>query len=355
MTKRSTAFLLPGQGAQYARMGIDLYEREPEFAAVVEEFLTLMGEEGDRVRADWFSDTPAMPLDDGRRAQPLLFAIDYALGTVLQSRGIVPDALVGHSVGELAAAALAGVFDLPSAARIMLARSRALEGAPAGGLLAVAGVPREVEGRIPEELARLGVTVGAVNAPRQTVLAGPEEALLATEQALRIAGMVARRVRALDPFHSPVLASAAAELERAVAAEPLNPPRIPIWSGRTGRQVSAQDAVHPGFWARQMAEPVLFWPALSGLLEQGPYLLIETGPGRALSTPARRHPAVRSGETRLVCLLPSEGGDSRRSWREALEQLEEERMAASPHPVNRTRAVPRRTTTTRSTIRRRRR
>ncbi|MFF4838301.1 acyltransferase domain-containing protein [Streptomyces sp. NPDC001315] len=327
MTKRSIALLLPGQGAQYAGMGIELYEREPEFTAVVDEFFLLMGEEGVRLRADWLSDSPLIPLDDGRRAQPLLFAIDYALGKVLEARGVVPSALIGHSVGELAAAALAGVFDLPGAARIMVARSRALETAPAGGLLAVAGTPQEVEARVPAGPARSGVVVGAVNAPRQTVLAGPEEALARTEQALRDAGTVARRVRALDPFHSPVLASAAREFERAVAAEPLSPPRIPIHSGRTGREVTAEEAVDPAFWARQMAEPVLFWPALSGLLEQGPYTLVEAGPGRALSTPARRHPSVRSGETRLVCLLPSEGGDTWGSWRKALEQLEGERVA----------------------------
>ncbi|MFE3718129.1 acyltransferase domain-containing protein [Streptomyces cyaneofuscatus] len=321
MTDR-TALLLPGQGAQHARMGAELYEHEPTFASVFDNFIDLMGEEGQRLRSDWLSSHPELPVDDGRRAQPLLFAIDYALGKVLELRGLRPSALLGHSVGELAAAALSGVFDLPSAARIMAARSRVLATAPAGGMLAVAGTPEAVTKIIPPRLADRGVVVGAFNAPQQTVLAGPEDELVRTEQALKEAGLVARRVRALEPFHSPVLAPAAKEFARAVAAEPLHAPGIPIYSARTGRLVSDREAVDPTFWAHQIAEPVLYWPALSALLDSGEYVLVEAGPGRALSIPARRHPAVRQGRSSLVCLLPAaEGGDARKTWQTGLAQL----------------------------------
>lgn len=135
---RPLAFLLPGQGAQYPRMAVGLYESEPEFAATVDEFFELMGPEGSEIRSDWLSASPRLPVDAGRRAQPLLFVIGYAIGRLLVNRGLRPSVLLGHSVGELAAATLAGVFDLAGAARIMSARCRALDAAPPGGLLAVA-------------------------------------------------------------------------------------------------------------------------------------------------------------------------------------------------------------------------
>ncbi|MEU6083891.1 acyltransferase domain-containing protein [Streptomyces sp. NPDC047108] len=321
MEHRRVALLLPGQGAQYPGMAVPLYEHEPEFAAIADEFFGLMGEEGDRVRADWLGSAPALPVDDGRRAQPLLFVIGYAVGRMLERRGVRPDVLLGHSVGELAAACLAGVFDLESAARIMLARSRVLATAPPGGMLAVAAAPERVESGITPEWAERGVVVGAVNAPAQTVLAGPEAELALAAVALDDAGLVVRRVRAREPFHSPVLDEAAQVFEKAVAAETLRPPRVEIRSARTARTVRPEEAVDPAFWARQMAEPILYWPALSGLLGDGAYTFVEAGPGRSLSAPARRHPSVRSGRSGVVCTLPAEGGDCLRVWEKAAEQL----------------------------------
>ncbi|MFG2606228.1 acyltransferase domain-containing protein [Streptomyces sp. NPDC048514] len=321
MAERRVALLLPGQGAQYPRMAIPLYRREPRFRLVVDEVLDLMGEQGARIREDWFGDSPVLPVDDGRRAQPLLFAIGYGVGRVLQDQGLRPAVLLGHSIGELAAAALAGVFDLPSAARILLARSRSLSAAPAGGMLAVAAAPERIRPWLDVAGEHRGVAVGAVNAPAQTVLAGPEPSLARTEQALRGAGLVARRVRATEPWHSPVLREAALAFEEALAAEPLHPPRIPIRSARTGRTVTAREAVDPAFWAGQMAEPVLYWQALTRLLDSADHTLVETGPGVSLSAPARRHPSVRSGRSEVVSVLPGERQDCWATWQAALERL----------------------------------
>ncbi|CAL9655770.1 acyltransferase domain-containing protein [Streptomyces sp. enrichment culture] len=321
MAERPVALLLPGQGAQYPRMAVPLYQREPLFRVAVDEVLDLMGRPGAQIREDWLGDAPALPLDDGRRAQPLLFAIGYGVGRVLQQLGLRPAVLLGHSIGELAAAALAGVFDLPSAARILLARSGSLSAAPAGGMLAVAAAPERIRPWLDAQDVRHGVAVGAVNAPTQTILAGPEASLARTEQALRAAGLVARRVRATEPWHSPALREAALAFQEAVAAEPLHPPRIPILSARTGRTVTAREAVDPAFWAGQMAEPVLYWEALSKLLDSGDHLLVETGPGMSLSAPARRHPAVRSGRSEVVCMLPDERQDCWGAWQTALDRL----------------------------------
>ncbi|MEV6948287.1 acyltransferase domain-containing protein [Streptomyces sp. NPDC051172] len=321
MAPRPFAFLLPGQGAQHPRMAVGLYESEPDFAAIVDEFFEMMGPEGKETRSDWLSESPRLPVDSGRRAQPLLFVIGYAVGRLLCDRGVRPSVLLGHSVGELAAATLAGVFDLEAAARIMSARCRALDAAPPGGLLAVAAPYGQVLDLLGARCAAEGVAVGAVNAPRQTVLAGPAGELARVEKDLTAQGLTSRRVRAVEPFHSPVMDEVARQFEKAVARESLGLPRIPVQSSRTARPVGPEEAVDPAFWARQLAEPVLFWPALANLLDEGPRTVVETGPGRSLSAPALRHAAVREGRSEVVHVLPDERGDAGRMWREALERL----------------------------------
>ncbi|HKS44425.1 MAG TPA: acyltransferase domain-containing protein [Amycolatopsis sp.] len=327
MTGRGLVLLLPGQGSQYQGMAVELYEREPVFATVADEFFAAMGPEGKLVRNDWLSDTPGVPIDDGTRAQPLLFIIGYAIGTVLHSRGLQPVRLIGHSVGELAAAALAGVFDLPAAGRILAARSRVLAGAPAGGMLAVAAAPATVEAVVDPVWAAKGLVVGAVNAPAQTILTGPEPELSLVEEALWTAGLTSRRVRSAQPFHSPVLNAAADVFEQAVAAERLRPPRIPITSAWTGRPVESADGLRPAFWARQMAEPVRFWEAVSSLPDDGEFTMVEAGPGNLLSVIARRHPSVRARRSEVFGLLPTEGKAAWPVWLAGLEKLAEQSIS----------------------------
>ncbi|MET7486111.1 acyltransferase domain-containing protein [Streptomyces sp. NPDC005538] len=313
MTEPRVVLLFPGQGSQFPGMGTELYGKEEEFTTAIDELFAAMGDLGGRLRTDWLTD-PALPIDDGPRSQPLLFAVDYAIGRALRARGLLPDVLVGHSIGELAAAALAGVFDLGAAARILVGRARALRSSPPGGLLAVAAPRHAAVACVDSAWESAGVVVGAVNGPSQTVLAGPEPELSLAEGTIRAAGLAARRVRATEPFHSPVLRPTALEWARTVAAEELRPPRVSVWSTRTGRPVTPQQATTPDFWAWQLAEPVLFWPTLSDLLDEGDVTLVEAGPGKALSMPARRHPSVREGRSRVISLLPSSGPKTWATW-----------------------------------------
>jgi acyl transferase domain-containing protein len=229
--------------------------------------------------------------------------------------------LLGHSVGELAAAALAGVFDLPAAARILRGRSAALVNAPAGGMLAVAATPEQVASIIAPEWAARGLAIGAVNAPAQTILAGAEPELNMAEHAAKEAGLTVRRVRSRQPFHSPVLDEAAKQFAKAIAAERLHVPRIPVTSARTCRIVEPHEALDPVFWARLMSEPVLFWPALSSLPSDGEFAFVEAGPGNGLSTAARRHPSVRAGHSEVLTLLPPPGREQWPVWQAGLERL----------------------------------
>jgi [acyl-carrier-protein] S-malonyltransferase len=323
---RPIALLLPGQGSQHPGMAVELYGGDPVFTSVIDRFFEAIGAAGRRLRADWLAGDPHNCLDDASSAQPLLFAIGCALGHSLLTAGVRPSVLLGHSVGELAAAALADVFDLEAGAGLLAARSAAMAEASPGGMLAVRATAAELAPYLDADGAD-GVVVGALNAPRQTVLSGPDPRLAEVEQILRAAGLWCRRVRARQPFHSPVLGDAAVRFAEAFAEIGLRAPSIPIQSTRTAALVDPRQAVDPSFWAGQLAAPVLFWPALDNLLAADDYLLVEAGPGQGLSTLARRHPSVRAGRSAVVSLLPAGAADSLRTWQVAVDSL----TAQRPH------------------------
>ncbi|GAA1953547.1 acyltransferase domain-containing protein [Amycolatopsis minnesotensis] len=315
---RPVALLLPGQGAQHPGMAVELYDREEVFTAAMDEFFAFLPD-GGAVRSDWLTDSPRVSLDDATRAQPLLFAIGYALGRAVAAQGIHTSVLLGHSVGELAAAALAGVFGLADAAALMSARTEVMAHTPAGGMLAVAATPEEV---LPHLCAHgNGLGVAARNAPKQTVVSGTEPSLSTVDLAMSRDGLFSRRVPAVQAFHCPAVASAARAWEVAFARVPLCPPSVPIVSTRTARRISDGEARSPEFWAGQLATTVLFWPALDALLAGGRFTLVEAGPGGTLSVLARRHPAVRRGDSEVVPLLPSRPEGSWKSWDAALSRL----------------------------------
>ncbi|MFB8762677.1 acyltransferase domain-containing protein [Nocardiopsis alba] len=303
----ATVLLLPGQGTQYPRMAVGVYGADPVFRDTIEEFFTLAGRDGARWRRAWLTGRASSRVDESEYSQPLLFAVDLALATALRARGIEPDLLAGHSVGELTAAVLAGVFDLPVAVELMRERARGLAEAPEGGMVAVAASPEDV---LP--LLGDGVVVGAVNGPRQLLLCGSLSGLAAVRERLRGAGVVSRPAGARSAFHSPALNEVAERCEHVLSRARLRPPTVPIRSGRTGRPVTDAQARTPGFWTGQIAEPVLFGEALAGLFEDlpadgPPPLLVEAGPGGSLAALAARHRRGR-GATILTALPSAPGG-----------------------------------------------
>ncbi|WP_245572432.1 acyltransferase domain-containing protein [Actinokineospora enzanensis] len=295
---RPVVLLLPGQGAQQPRMAAGLYRHEPMFTRHVDELLDRFD---DRVRAAWLADPAPGPavFDDLAIAQPLLFAIGHALARVVLGWGLRPAELLGYSVGEFVAATVAGVFAPATAAELLRERVERLGEATPGGMLAVLAPPDAVA-----DLLGGGVAVGAVNAPRQTILAGPDGPLDAVAARLRERGITCRRVRARQPFHSPVIAPACAASIPAVAAVPLSAPVIPVRSAYTTRVLRPDEARDPVFWAMQPAEPVLFHPTLDTLLARD-HLLLDIGPGQSLTSLAALHPAVRSGASGVVPLQPA--------------------------------------------------
>jgi [acyl-carrier-protein] S-malonyltransferase len=300
---RPVALLLPGQGAQHSGMAVGLYDREPAFTDALDEWFAALGAEGARVRSDWLSEDPRVPIDEATRAHPLLFGIEYAMGRMLQSWGVAIRALLGHSAGEYVAAVHAGVLSLTDAAGLLLERVAAFQTARPGGMLAVVATEEQVAPFLTDE-----VVVGAVNGPGQLLLAGPDPDLGAVEAALRAAEITCMPSKARRGFHSPSVVEACEATIPALSRVPLSAPRLELFSSHVPGLVDAVRARDPRFWAMIPAAPVLFGPGLDALLDRGDYLLIETGPGQGLAALARRHPRVIAGHSAVLALLGHKPG-----------------------------------------------
>lgn len=315
--RRRVAFLFPGQGAQYSRMAADLYGVSPGFTTTMDQAFAAFGP---ALRADWLAASPSPLFDDGSRSQPLLYAVGYGLGKLLMDSGVRPDVLLGHSVGELVAATLAGVFDFASGLRFLDDAVRAFAGAPAGGMLAVAATVPEVRPYLRED-----VVIGAVNAERQLLLAGSDPYLAAVESALQADQFVCARARAKQPFHSPAM-------KNSLNTRALDPrrqirprrPRTPVYSAYLGALLDDETATDVNFWIRQPTRPVLFGPALNRMVRTGDHLLVEPGPGQSLTTLARRLPAVAGGRSAVIPASPPRRGapgTDLKVFRDAIQRL----------------------------------
>ncbi|MBC3840296.1 type I polyketide synthase [Streptacidiphilus sp. 4-A2] len=247
---RGIVFLLPGQGTQHTGMARGLYGTDAAFTRAFDQCLDLFDDHGIAVRTAWHG-AEGDELQGTALAQPLLFAVEYALSRMWLSWGVRPSGLLGHSIGELAAAAVAGVFSLTDGAALVAARARAMAQAQTGGMYAVAASAETVAPLLPQ-----GLSLAVDNGPRQTVVAGPLPELDAFAEVLKARGISARPVRTSHAFHSPMMAAAAETFERAFDGVELHAPAIPIHSAATGRLVTDAEAMSPGFWARQLVDPV---------------------------------------------------------------------------------------------------
>ncbi|MBK8256285.1 MAG: amino acid adenylation domain-containing protein [Polyangiaceae bacterium] len=287
-------FAFPGQGAQYLTMGSALAKQEKVFREAMDTCLALLtsGKNGPGGPllcdlSDVFSLAGSgenAALVDTAKVQPALFVVEWALAQLWMSLGIKPRVMVGHSIGEIVAAALAGVFDLESALRFVYHRGRLMRSAPPGGMLSV----RASENDIADELKALGSTqvgISVVNAPKLVVVGGPDEDLTRLAEQLARRDIATSRLRVSHAFHSPMMDGVLGEL-RSIAAEiQLRAPTMEIISTVTGQTLSAEEAQSPDYWSRHVRETVRFSDALSLAWERFPnHVLIEVGPRATLST-----------------------------------------------------------------------
>jgi amino acid adenylation domain-containing protein/non-ribosomal peptide synthase protein (TIGR01720 family) len=287
--ERPVAFLFPGQGAQHLGMGAALARQEPVFQEAFAAAAAVLARWGAGDASELVSPAQGEGPDAVARltltanAQAAIFAMQYALSRLWASWGVAPAAVLGHSVGEYAAAVTAGVMTLDAAARLVAARGRLMQALPAGAMLAV---PLDEDGA--RGWLRAGVDISAINAPGACVLGGPLEAVAAIERELEAAGVAARRLQTSHAFHTammdPMLDAFHAEVEGVALAEP----SIPWISSLTGTWVDAATARDPAYWVRQLREPVRFAAAAGVLLQSPERALLEVGPGDTLATLARR-------------------------------------------------------------------
>ena len=313
------AFLFPGQGAQHPGMAAELYAAEPTFREPVDRAAELLAPElGFDLRRVLFplageGEAAARRLARTEVAQPALFVVEHALARLWTGWGVAPGAMLGHSLGEYVAACLAGVFTLPAALRLVVARGRLMGGLPPGDMLAVAlgeAGARELLGELDEGGADEGarLALAAVNGRRSVTVSGPAEAVARLAAILERRKVAHRRLDTSHAFHSPMMEPALAPFRERVAAASPRPPRIPFVSNVTGGWIRDDEAADPGYWALHLRSTVRFHDGLATLLAEPGLALLEVGPGRTLASLARRHESAGAA-ARLTTSLPHPESD----------------------------------------------
>lgn len=292
-------FMFSGQGTQYPGMGLEIYQSEQFFreqvdlcAKYLEPVLGLdlrcilypgKGQEAEAVQK----------LNQTAFAQPALFVIEYALAKLWMSWGLYPKAMIGHSIGEYVAACLANVFSLEDALSLVVSRGRLMQQLPGGAMLAVSLPEEKINSFLGSQLS-----LAAVNAPDSCVVSGPTRAIDLFEKQMNEQGVQCRRLHTSHAFHSRMMEPILGPFQSLVKKIKWNPPQIPYLSNFTGTWITPGNLTDPGYWAKHLRHTVRFAEGLQHLLKDPMQILLEVGPGRTLSTFARKQ--LGKGSEQLV-------------------------------------------------------
>ena len=285
------AFMFPGQGAQYPGMGARLYRAEPVFAAALDECAAVLDPILDRSLLELMFAAQADPESAGKVlgqaaiAQPATFAIEYALALLWTSWGIKPAAMIGHSLGEFAAACLGGVFELGDALRLVASRGRMMQEVSGGGMLAIMSSPETVA-----PMLDAACSIAAVNGPEQCVVSGPVASIDALEKRLASGQVELRRLPIELAAHSPMMDPLVSPFRTLVEEAARGTLRIPVVSTVSGTWMTDGQMSDPQYWASHLRSTVRFSDAAGQLLERESLILIEVGPGQTLASLVRQRP-----------------------------------------------------------------
>ncbi|MCF2149902.1 acyltransferase domain-containing protein [Desmonostoc muscorum LEGE 12446] len=296
-------FMFSGQGSQYANMGRELYEVEPTFRRHVDTCAEILQPQlGLDIRDLLFPkseqiDAANQKLQQTAFTQPALFVIEYALAKLLMSWGVLPTAMIGHSIGEYVAAAIAGVFSLEDALFIVAKRGQLMQQLPPGSMLAIPLPEKEVRSLIPNS-----VEIAAVNSRTSCVVSGTKEAIATLKNELSSQGIEYRLLHTSHAFHSQMMSSILEEFVRSFKKIKLNPPRIRFISNVTGTWIIDAQATNPSYWSQHLRQTVKFSDGISQLLRQLEGVFLEVGPGRTLSTLTKQHLDINTKQNVLTSL-----------------------------------------------------
>jgi acyl transferase domain-containing protein/aryl carrier-like protein len=296
-------FMFPGQGSQHVNMGAELYETEQVFQEQIDLCSVLLQPHlGCDLRSLLYpsqekAHDAVERLKQTMFTQPALFVVEYALAKLWMSWGVRPRAMIGHSIGEYVAACIAGVMTLEDALKLAAARGRLMQSVPKGAMTSVSLAEAKLTPLLDSRLA-----IAAVNGPSFCVVSGPTEVIEAQEELLSKRGHLCRRLHTSHAFHSAMMDSIIELFVELVKTVKLSPPQLPYISNLTETWITSAEATDPHYWSRHLRETVRFHAGVVELLKIQNSILLETGPGRTLTTLTQSY--VQKAGARSVHSLP---------------------------------------------------
>ncbi|GAB3429681.1 amino acid adenylation domain-containing protein [Niabella aquatica] len=281
-------FVFPGQGSQYVNMGKELYDRERIYKEAIDECADILYKElGEDIRAVIFtgeSDEASEKLKNTFYTQPAIFITSYALAKLYLSLGLIPDAMIGHSVGEFVAAHLAGIFSLPDVLKLVAARARLISELPGGAMLSVRAGKDIVWALLPDSLS-----LAANNAPNLCVVAGAVSDIEQFSELLTQKNIPNKPLRTSHAFHSHMMDAMVQPLEKIISSLQLRIPKIPVLSTVTGKWLKDREASDPGYWAKHARNTVNFSDAVNAITADLNPVYLECGPGNTATMLIKQH------------------------------------------------------------------